>query len=55
MNKSTATLLLVVVALGSLIAATPTLTHLLHALPPVILVAGIVVAVLRIVWFYTRS
>jgi hypothetical protein len=39
------------VALGSV---GPGLTRLIHALVPLVLVVAIVVAVLRMVWFYTR-
>jgi hypothetical protein len=53
-NKTIWTLLLVVVSLWLLIAATPAITRLTGALVPLVLVAGIVVAVLRIVWAATR-
>lgn len=45
---------LIVVGLVALIAAGPTLACLADALVPLVLVVGIVVAVLRVVWFYTR-
>jgi hypothetical protein len=53
-NKTVWTLLLVVVGLWLLIAATPALTRLTTALVPLVLVVGIVVAVLRVVWAATR-
>ncbi len=53
MNKTIWTLLLVVVSLWMLIAATPALTRLVGALVPLVLV-GIVVAVLHVVWTATR-
>jgi hypothetical protein len=54
MNKTVWTLLLVVLLLWLLIAATPALTRLAGALVPLVLVVGIVVAVLRVVWAATR-
>ena len=54
MNKLIQTVLLVLVGLAVLAAASPALTRLSGALVPLILVVGIVVAVLRAVWFYTR-
>jgi hypothetical protein len=54
-NKSSlSTVLLVVVGLVALSAAGPTLARLIAALVPLVLAVGIVVAVLRVVWFYTR-
>jgi hypothetical protein len=35
--------------------AGPTVVAVAHALVPLVLVAGAVVAVLRLVWFYTRD
>lgn len=43
-----------VVGAIAITAATPALTKLTHALVPLVLVVGIVIAVLRAVWFYTR-
>jgi len=54
MTKLTSTALLLIVGLGVLAAAAPALARLVHALVPLVLVVGIVVAVLRVVWFYTR-
>jgi hypothetical protein len=54
MSKPIFTLILVVTGLIALIAAGPTITKLVGALIPLVLVVGIVGAVLRCVWFYTR-
>jgi hypothetical protein len=54
MNKLTSTVLLVIVGLVALADAGPTLTRLIGALVPLVLVLGVVVAVLRVVWWYTR-
>jgi hypothetical protein len=54
MNKLLSTAGLIVVGLVVLTAATPALTKLAHGLIPFIVAAGIVVAVLRIVWTATR-
>lgn len=54
MNKLLPTLLFVIVGLVALVDAGPTLAHLIGALVPLVLVVGVVVAVLRLVWFYTR-
>ena len=54
MNKLIPTVLLVIVGLVALADAGPTLAHLIGALVPLVLVVGVVVAVLRLVWFYTR-
>jgi hypothetical protein len=45
---------LIVVGLGALLAAGPALARLAGALVPLVLVVGVVTAVLRLVWFYTR-
>jgi hypothetical protein len=55
MNKLMQTVLLVLVGLTVLAAASPALIKLVKALPSFILVAGVVVTTLRIVWFYTRQ
>lgn len=47
-------LLLVIVGLVVLVAASPTLARLAGALIPLVLVVGVVVALLKCVWFYTR-
>lgn len=54
MNKLIQGILLILVGLVVLAAASPTLTRLIGALVPLVMVVGIVVAVLRLVWFYTR-
>jgi hypothetical protein len=54
MTKIVSTLLVVVVGLAAISAAGPTLTRLVGALVPLVLVVGVVIAVLRLVWFYTR-
>ena len=54
MNKLLSTVGLIVIGLVVLTAATLALTRLLHALPPVILVAGIILGALRVVWAATR-
>lgn len=48
------TLLLVLVGLAVLAAASPALGRLASALVPLVVVVGLVIALLRIVWFYTR-
>jgi hypothetical protein len=55
MNKIASACLLVIVGLVALAAAGPTLAHLTSALVPLVLVAGIVAAVLRLVWSYTSK
>jgi hypothetical protein len=54
MNKLTSTVLLAIVGLVALADAGPTLTRLIGALVPFVLVIGVIVAVLRWVWWYTR-
>ncbi len=54
MNRLTSAAIWLVVALVMLAAAAPILLRLASALMPLVLVVGIVVAVLRLVWFYTR-
>jgi hypothetical protein len=53
-NKLVQALLLVIVGLVVLAAAGPTISRLITALVPLVLVVGIVVAVLQLVRFYTR-
>lgn len=55
MTKLTQTALLVLVGLVVLAAASPALIRLAAAFVPLVLVLGVIVAVLRIAWFYTRS
>jgi hypothetical protein len=47
-------LLLGIFGLAALVAAGPTLTKLVGALIPLVLVVGVVVVVLRVVWAATR-
>jgi hypothetical protein len=54
MSKAISTLVAVVLGLVALGAVGPSLERLAGALVPLVLVIGIVVAVLRLVWFYTR-
>jgi sulfite reductase beta subunit-like hemoprotein len=54
MNKLMQTVLLVLVGLAVLAAASPALIKLVAAFVPLALVLGVVVAVLRIVWAATR-
>jgi hypothetical protein len=54
MNRLTSVLIWLVVGLVILAAIAPILLRLADALLPLALVVGIVVAVLRMVWFYTR-
>jgi len=55
MNKVASVLALVVVGLVALAVAGPTLARLISGLVPLVLVAGITAAVLRLVWSYTRK
>jgi hypothetical protein len=48
------TLVMLVVGVAAVAAAAPALMRVTDALIPLILVAGIVTAVLRLVWFYTQ-
>jgi hypothetical protein len=54
MNKLTQTAGLVVVGLVTITVASPALTKVAHALVPLVVVLGVVVALLRVVWWYTR-
>ncbi len=47
-------MLLGIVALAVITAATPALTRLTHAVIPLIVTIGVVVALLRAVWWYFR-
>lgn len=42
------------VGLVVLTAATPALARLTHSLVPLIVTLGVIAAVLRVVWFFTR-
>lgn len=55
MTKLPSTLAMVVMVVVLLSAAGPTIAYLIHALVPLVLVVGVVGAVLRLVWFYTRG
>lgn len=54
-SKVASVLVLIVVGLAALAVAGPALTRLIAALVPLVLVGGIVSAVLRVVWSYTRK
>lgn len=54
MSKAIEALVLGVVGLVVLVAAGPTVTKLVHALVPLVLVVGAVVAVLQVVRYLTR-
>jgi hypothetical protein len=54
-NKLVRAVGLVVVGLAALALAGPTLTRLTSALVPLVLVVGVVAAVLRLTWSYTRK
>jgi hypothetical protein len=54
MSKLVQALLLVIVGLAALITAGPTITRLVRALVPLVLVVGVVVAVLQLVRYFTR-
>jgi hypothetical protein len=53
-NKLASIAGLVVVGLVTVTVASPALTKLAHALVPLIVAIGIVIAILRLVWWYTR-
>lgn len=54
MTKLVTTLVTVILVLVALAAIGPRITQLMGAVVPLVLVVGIVVAVLRLVWFHTR-
>lgn len=54
MTKLISTLAIVILGLVALGAVGPRITQLIGALVPLVLVVGIVVAVLRLVWAYTK-
>lgn len=54
MNKLIQALLIGIFGLAALTAAAPAITTTIHAVVPLVLVAGVVIAVLRLVWWYTR-
>jgi hypothetical protein len=45
---------LVVVGLVTIAVASPVFTNLIHALIPLVITVGVVIALLRAAWFYTR-
>jgi hypothetical protein len=53
-SKLIQALLLGIVGLVALVAAGPTITKTIQAATPLVLVLGVVAAVLRLVWSYTR-
>ncbi len=54
MTKLVSALTIVVLGLVALGAVGPRIAQIIGALVPLVLVVGVVVAVLRVVWFYTR-
>jgi hypothetical protein len=54
-NKFAQNTLLGIVGLAALITAGPTITRLVQALVPLVLVVGVVVAILQLVRYFTRS
>jgi hypothetical protein len=54
-NKPIAYLVIAIVALSILVSVGPTLVALAHAAVPLIVAVGIVVVVLRLVFFHTRN
>jgi hypothetical protein len=54
MTKLLQTVGLVVVGLVTIAVASPAFTNLIHAIVPLIVTVGVVIVLLRIVWFYTR-
>jgi hypothetical protein len=54
-NHLTAWLVAAIVLLCFVVSAGPTLVAILHAAVPLVIVGGIVVAVLRLVFFHTRK
>jgi len=55
MNSPVVYLIVAIVALNILVAAGPTLISLVNAAVPLVIVAGVVVGVLRLVFFHTRN
>lgn len=54
MTKFVSALVTLFVAVLGIAIVSPALTLLAHALVPLVLVVGVVAAVLRVVWVYTR-
>jgi hypothetical protein len=55
MNKPVTYLIIAIVALSMLVSTGPTLVALAHAAIPLVVAAGIVAVVLRLVFFHTRK
>jgi hypothetical protein len=55
MNKPLTYLVAAIVLLSALASAGPTLIDLTHAAVPLVVVVGIVVALVRLVFFHTRN
>lgn len=53
-NALAATAVLIPTTVIALAVGAPVLTDLASSLVPLVLVVGVVLAVLRLVWFYTR-
>ena len=54
MNKLIQAMMLVLVIVGLVVSAGPTITEVIKAVVPLVVAIGIVAALLRCVWFYTR-
>jgi uncharacterized membrane protein len=54
MTRLITTIVTALLVLLALAAVSPRITEILGALPPVILLATVCVALLRCLWFYTR-
>jgi hypothetical protein len=54
MTKLVSTLAILILGLVALGAVGPRIAQIINAMVPLVLVLGIVAAVLRAVWFYTR-
>jgi hypothetical protein len=55
MSKLLHSVLLVILGLGLLIAATPALTKLIHALIPLVLLIGVLAVIWRVTYYLTRQ
>jgi hypothetical protein len=54
MTKLIQALMVGIAGMVAVAVASPALTKMIHAVIPLIAVAGVAAAVLRVVWFYTR-
>lgn len=54
MTRLVVGLVVAIVALSALVSAGPTIVALANALAPLVLAVGLVIAVLRIVWHFTK-